>query len=252
MSQPIDAALASNQARSKAHPSKGSKKAVDDYLNEIKAFESDRVALAQSSAKTAWKVATGAGLVAILALLAVVMLTPIKAVEPYLLKVDNATGYADVVRPLKDAEGISYGEVLDKYWLNQFVITRNGYEWETIQSSYNTMKLMTNAKVFGAYTKTVLGEKSLAKVFSDKKSMRIEVQGITFLPSTDKYNKLAQVRFVRHVETDKGEDDRAFNPTHWTATLSFDYDAIIRTEDERRLNPLSFRVTSYREDRVIE
>lgn len=252
MSQSIDAVLESNQERSKARPSKGSKKAVDNYLNEIKAFEADRVALAQSSAKTAWKVATGAGLVAVLSLLAVVMLTPIKTVEPYLLKVDNATGYADVVRPLKDAEGISYGEVMDKYWLNQFIITRNGYEWETIQSSYNTMKLMTNVKVFGAYTRTVIGEKSLAKVFADKKSMRIEVQGITFLPSTDKYHTLAQVRFVRHVETKKGETDRAYSPTYWTATLSFDYEATIRTEDERRLNPLGFRVTSYREDRVIE
>ena len=252
MKNTIDIVLENNLQRSGSKPSKGNKKEVDNYLAQIKSFESDRVALAQQSAKTAWKIAIGAGVIAMLAVLAVVMLTPLKKVEPYLLKVDNTTGYVNIVHPLKDAKGVSYGEVLDKYWLNQFVITRNGYEWKTIQSSYNTMKLMTNVKVFGAYKRTVMGEKSLSTLFANKKSMKIEVQGITFLPSTDKYNRLAQVRFVRNVETNKGEPDREYKPTYWTATISFDYDSTIRTEGERRLNPLGFRVTSYREDRVIK
>lgn len=241
-----------NQQRTQAPQAKTERKDVDGYLNEIRNFESDRVELAKQSAKTAWKVAAGAGAVAILSLLAVVTMLPLKTSEPYLIKVDRDTGSTDVVHPLRDGKGASYGEVLDKYWIDQFIVARDGYEWETIQTSYNTMKLMTTPKTFGAYNQTVLGDNSLTKVFADQKSMRIDVQDISFLPSTNNDQKLAQVRFVRHVVNSHGEDDKLYKPTYWTATLSYDYRSTIRTENERRLNPLGFRVTSYREDQIIK
>lgn len=248
----LKSALKKNQQRTEARPAKSERKDVDGYLSEIRAFESDRVAMAKHSAKTAWKVAMGAGAVAILSLVAVVTMLPLKTSEPYLIKVDRSTGSTDVVHPLRDGKGASYGEVLDKYWIDQFIVARDGYEWETIQTSFNTMKLMTTPKTFGAYSQTVVGKNSLTKVFVDQKSMRIDVQDISFLPSTNGEEKLAQVRFVRHVMNNHGEDDKEYKPTYWTATLSYDYRSTIRTENERRLNPLGFRVTSYREDQIIK
>lgn len=251
MENALDIALEDNKSKAQARYSKSDNKPVDVFLNQIRAFEEDRVSLAKQSAKTAWKVATGFGLLAVLSVGAIAVMMPLKHTEPYLLKVDNVTGYTDVVKPLTDAKGVSYGEVLDKYWLNQFIIERNGYEWETIQNSFNTVKLMSNRQVFGAYSYYITGDKSPTKIFSDKRVIRIDVQGITFLPATSKEQAIAQVRFTRHIENNEGVAAIGYKPTQWTATITFDYRAPIKTEDERRLNPLGFQVTSYREDRNL-
>ncbi|OED65899.1 conjugal transfer protein TraG [Vibrio tasmaniensis ZS-17] len=251
MENTLDIALEENQSKAQSRPSKADSKPVDAFLNQIKSFEEDRVSLAKQSAKTAWKVAAGFGVLAMLSVVAIVVMMPLKQIEPYLLKVDNTTGYTNVVRPLTDAKGVSYGEVLDKYWLNQFVIERNSYEWETIQNSFNTVKLMSGRQVFGAYSNYIKGDSSPTKLFSDKRVIRITVEGITFLPATSKEQTLAQVRFTRYIENSEGEAALGYEPTQWTATITFDYQSSIKTEDERRLNPLGFQVTSYREDRNL-
>lgn len=251
METTLDSALAENKSQASPHPTKKAGQVVDQYLNEIKEFETDRVALAKQSANKAWKVATAFGALAFLAVGAVVVMMPLKTIEPYLLKVDMTTGHTEVVRPLNDAKGVSYGEVLDKYWLNQFVIARNGYEWETIQNSFNTVKLMSGRQVFGAYSNYIKGDKSPTKTFADKKVIKLTVQGVTFLPTTSKDEALAQVRFTRVIENNQGAPALGYAPTQWTATVTFDYRASITTEDERLLNPLGFQVTSYREDRIL-
>lgn len=251
MENTLDIALEENKSKAQSRPSKADNKPVDEFLSQIKSFEEDRVLLAKQSAKTAWKVAAGFGFLAVLAVMAVVVMMPLKQIEPYLLKVDNATGYTNVVRPLADAKGVSYGEVLDKYWLNQFVIERNSYEWETVQNSFNTVKLMSNRKVFASYSNYITGDQSPTKIFSNKRVIRITVQGITFLPATSKDQGLAQVRFTRYIENNEGVSAIGYEPTKWTATITFDYQSSIKTEDERRLNPLGFQVTSYREDRNL-
>lgn len=251
MENTLDIALEENKSKAQSCPSKADNKPVDQYLAQIKSFEEDRVSLAKQSAKTAWKVATGFGVLAVLAVVAIVVMMPLKQIEPFLLKVDNSTGYTNVVRPLADAKGLTYGEVLDKYWLNQFVIERNSYEWETVQNSFNTVKLMSNRKVFASYSNYITSDKSPTKIFTDKRVIRIAVQGITFLPATSKDQALAQVRFTRYIENNEGVSAIGYEPTKWTATITFDYQAPIKTEDERRLNPLGFQVTSYREDRNL-
>ena len=251
METTLDSALAENKSQASPHPVKKIGQVVDKYLNEIKEFENDRVALAKESATKAWKVATAFGALAFLAVGAVVVMMPLKHIEPYLLKVDSATGHTEVVRPLRDAKGISYGEVLDKYWLNQFVIARNGYEWETIQNNFNTVKLMSGRQVFGAYSYYIKGDNSPTKMFEDKKVIVATVQGVTFLPTKPNEEALAQVRFTRTIETNEGAPALGYAPTQWTATVTFDYRASINTEDERLLNPLGFQVTSYREDRIL-
>ncbi|MCT7947691.1 virB8 family protein [Shewanella septentrionalis] len=251
MENTIDSALEDNKRSASTRPSTDDNKATDNYLAQMRGFEEDRINLAKQSAKTAWKVATGFGVVALAAVAAVAMMMPLKQVEPYLLRVDNATGHTEMVRPLADAKSITYGEVLDKYWLNRFIIERNGYEWETVQNSYNSVKLMSNRQVFGAYSGYITGANSPAKTFGENKVIKINVQGIAFLPATSKEQTLAQVRFTRIVENSEGVEAIGSQPTTWTATVTFDYNGNVKTEKERRINPLGFRVTSYREDRNL-
>ena len=241
MQDDIEKSLDSNKREIGKKNSKTDKANADKYLKEIKGFETDRVALAKQSAKTAW-----------IAVAAVLTLTPLKTVEPYLLKADSSTGRVEIVQPLSDAKGVSYDEVLDKYWLSQFTIFRNGYEWETVQNSFNTVKIMSSSKVFGAYSNYIIGEKSPTELFADKNAIKVSIEGITFLPETSKEQVLAQVQFTREIISRSGTSATGYDKTHWNATVTFDYQAEIKTEAERMVNPLGFRATSYREDRILK
>jgi type IV secretion system protein VirB8 len=252
MTNPIDKALIKNKSKVSSSSKKENVKDVDDYLQAIHEFESDRVELAKSSAKTAWKVALASCSVTLLAVLALVLLTPLKTVEPYVVRVNNSDGSVSILRPLSDAEPITYGDVLDKYWARKFIVARNGYEWETIQDNYNVVGLMSNRVVFTAYKTYIKAPNSPVATFSDKKRIKINIQDVTFLPSASKDRTLAQVRFSRDVINRAGITAVGFEPTYWNATITLDYLTDIKTADERKINPLGFRVTSYTEDRVLK
>lgn len=250
--KPIDNVLEKNKDRESKTSDKKSRMLADRYLQEIKAFEQDRVSLAKQSAKKAWMVATGFGVLALLSILAVVGLTPLKEVEPFLVRVDNSTGHTDIMRPLADAQSLTYGEVLDSYWLRIYTTERNSYDWENVQNSYNTVKLMSNNNVFGEYSRMIKSENSPVKTFTDTRKIVVSVSDISFLPAISKDSTLAQIRFKRDVRTSDGKPVTGYKTTLWTATITFDYLAVINTDAERQLNPLGFRVTSYREDRVSQ
>jgi type IV secretion system protein VirB8 len=225
-------------------------KNVDIYLNSIKDFESDRVALAKNSEKIAWRVSAGFATIGILAVISVMLLTPLKSVELRVLRVDNTDGSVSVLSKMMDAKKITYGEVLDVHWSKNFITARNGYNWETIQHNFNTVSIMSNRVVNATYNSYIKAKNSPLKLFTDKKRIKISIQDVTFLPTKEKTSKLAQIRFSRDVINAKGESLVSIEKTFWNATITFDYAKVIKTGDERRLNPLGFRVTSYTEDRV--
>ncbi|HGZ7314710.1 TPA: virB8 family protein [Vibrio parahaemolyticus] len=225
---------------------------TNDYLNQIKQFESDRVEMAKQSAKTAWKVAIGAGVIAGLALVAVAATMPLKEVTPYLLSVDSKTGFTTMLKPLADAQKTTYGEVLDRYWVNRYIFERNSYIWESVQASFDIIKLMSAPNVFTPYKTFMMGDQSPAATFKDRRQIKIGIKNITFLPASDDEQIIAQVQFSRDVLSRDGLPSSGYKTTNWTATMTFDYLADIKTEIQRRQNPFGFRVTSYREDRVTE
>ena len=250
MSNEIEQSFDANKANIQKPQTKADNIAAERYLKEIREFENDRVAIAKANAKTAWKVAGGFGAIAILAVIALVGLTPLKRIENYMWLVDPQTGITHILKPMTDTKKISYGEVLDKFWINRFITERNSYDWKLVQHSYNTVKLMTNAKVFNAYAKAIRAKDSPLEVFGEKNSVITDVNSISFLPNSSTTQKLAQVHFTRQVVSSSGELSSVLEPTKWSATITFDYLSEIKTEDERKLNPLGFQVTSYREDRI--
>ncbi len=70
---------------------------VEAYLREEASWEEDRVRRMRASERRAWGAAGIATLLAGLALAAVVLLTPLKTVQPFVVRVDNSTGVVDVV-----------------------------------------------------------------------------------------------------------------------------------------------------------
>ncbi|MFW9725382.1 VirB8/TrbF family protein, partial [Vibrio parahaemolyticus] len=174
-----------NKKALNAPNSKALTQETNDYLNQIKQFENDRVDMAKQSAKTAWKVAAGAGALAGLALIALAVTMPLKEVEPYLLSVDSKTGFTTILKPLADAQKTTYGEALDRSWVNRYIIERNSYIWESVQGSFDVIKLMSAPNVFARYKSYIMGDKSPVATFKDRKQIKVSIKNITFLPASD-------------------------------------------------------------------
>lgn len=213
-----------------------------EHFNQVTKYERDRI----DFHKTMGKVGLGFGaaglVVALISVGAVFYLTPLKTVEPFVIRVDNSTGFTDIVQPLKNARAKTYGEELDKYWLARFIEERESYNWEFALNSLKTVELMSNRNVFAEYDNYIRSPVSPLYLFKENKKIKVQVLSVTFV------NDVAHIRLSKQVLDSKGNPESSIPKTYWLATVAYDYQHNIEFEEQRRINPLGFQVTSYRID----
>ncbi len=205
-------------------------------------FEVDRGVLLAKSEKRAWNVAKGACLLAVLAITAVALLTPLKSVTPYLVKTNEQTGYTEILT-IVDNSTIPKDVALDKYWISNYIRFREHYDWYTLQQDYDNTLLFSSAAVGKQYAAQFQGNQALDVIWGKNITANIDILNI--IP--DLANGIATVRFsktINHVES----KDKA-KPMIWVATLAYKYEPEAPLNMQTRLkNPLGFNVTSYRVD----
>ena len=80
---------------------KQTREALDAYYVEAESWAQDRQDALRTSRRTAWIVAAAAAAVAVLLAIALLVLMPLKTVEPYTLLVDRNTGFVQALKPLE-------------------------------------------------------------------------------------------------------------------------------------------------------
>ena len=118
------------------------KKDFEAYLREARSWETDKLQQLERSRTIAWRVAVGSAVLATAAVLALAALTPLKRVEPFVIRVDNSTGIVDVVQTLKDGN-TTYDEAMNKYFTQWYVRYREGYSKELAPDYYTNVGLMS-------------------------------------------------------------------------------------------------------------
>jgi len=217
----------------------GRKKNVFEAAND---WEASRIQAIEASERRAWKVAIGAVIVAVLAWLVVVMLLPLKETIPYIYRTDTKTGVPDLITAMTDKQ-VTGDEVMDKYWLAQYVRARETYDWYTLQNDYDTVGLLSSAPVGAAYSQLFEGKDALDKKYG--KSVRATTQIVSVVP--DVSNRTAAVRFTK--TTKRIEQEGPETTTRWVATIAYEYRSTARIKESARLvNPFGFQVLSYRVD----
>ncbi|MBB3133196.1 type IV secretory pathway component VirB8 [Rhizobium pisi] len=78
---------------------------LKSYFERARRFDQDRLVQVERSARIAWSIAIAASVLAATSIFAVAGLTPLKTVEPFVVRVDNSTGIVDVVSALTSAAG---------------------------------------------------------------------------------------------------------------------------------------------------
>lgn len=213
---------------------------LNSYMEESRGLERDLLSEVMRSRKAAWNMTKFMGVIAIAGIAAGVAGLSREAPPPLVLRVDNATGAVEMVTQMRAHEA-SYGEVVDQYWLNQYVLNRESYDYNTIQLTHDTTALLSSPTVQQEYGALFEGPNARDVVLSNRVRIKVHIRSIQ--PNN---RGQATVRFTTEEVTANGSTRPIVR--NFIATIGYSYiDAPMGTE-ARRINPLGFQVTSYRAD----
>lgn len=212
-----------------------------DLHDDAMDWEASKTLAREKSERRAWSVAILAGIMTVLSWLAIVIMMPLKESVPYVIRVDNATGVPDIVTAMDDKK-VTGDEVMDKYWLAQYVLARETYDWHTLQQDYDKVGLLSSPNVGKAYAELFDGKDALDKRYGE--NIRATVKVISVVPSG------AETGTVRFIKTTKRADEEGPGASmSWVATIAFEYrNPSVIKESQRLVNPFGFQVLSYRVD----
>jgi len=210
------------------------------YFDEAKSWNADRVRSAERSRTLAWTAAAGASLVAIAAVGAVAALTPLKTVEPYVVRVDRSTGAVDVVSALKTSSPVSYEEAVTKHFLAQYVRAREGWLAPAAEANFRQVSIMSTPAEQQRWSDAFrpANPQSPQVLYGTAGEALVSIRAISFVS-----DGVANVRFHRTVRVGQTADE-----SDWIATVAFTYTKAPMGEADRLRNPLGFQVVSYRSD----
>ena len=212
---------------------------LKDYFDKARRFDQDRLIQVARSARIAWFVAISASVVAVVSVFAIAGLTPLKTVEPFVVRVDNSTGIVDVVSTLTSTAG-TYDEAVTKFFAARYVRAREGYVWSEGEENFRTVALLSTQAEQSRFATVYRGSNpgSPQNIYGRIATSRINIVSISLINAN-----VASVRYMRTVT--RGDDVRT---THWVATLTFSYVNAPMSSTDRLVNPLGFAVSDYRAD----
>lgn len=213
----------------------------EKLMNAAMDWEASRIQSIEKSERRAWTVAIVSAVVALLSWIALIVILPLKETIPYVIRVDSTTGVPDIVTTLHDQK-VTSDEVMDKYWLAQYVRARETYDWYTLQRDYNTVGLLSSPNVGAAYAALFAGKDALDKQYGQ--TVRATVDIVSVVPSA---KNTATVRFIK--TTKRVDQDTPGTVTKWVATVAYEYRNPSKIAQSARLvNPFGFQVLTYRVD----
>jgi len=223
------------------------------YFEEAREWDQDKNDRQALSERRAWKVVAVLFVVAALEAVALATLTPLKSVEPFVIRVDNNTGVTDVISELAGTDGTieeSAQEALDKYWLGKYIRRRESYQWETREYDRQIVGLMSGAEVqqqFAAYTDPKQNPRAPVTLYGRNTEVETSIKAISLIGKETVDGQVRTTAMVRYTKQVKRAGERS-PLTHWAATLTFVYLDTPMSVDERQMNPLGFQVIGYRND----
>jgi type IV secretion system protein VirB8 len=214
-------------------------KALDLYLREAVSWDTDRMAQIKRSARSAWWIAGAGWLCAMTGTTALALLTPLKTVEPFVIRVDNSTGIVDVV-PVYAGHGAA-DELVTRYFLTHYVTVCERFNFATAESDYEECgafhTAQRNQAWYALWNKS--NPESPLNVHKDGGTVRAEVESVSFFTRASAVADLAQVRYLKSERQGVGAAEHV---THWIATVQYAYAAPSRDPKTRRWNPLGFKI----------
>ena len=217
-----------------------SESTLRSYFQQGDIWEQEIIKRAKRSARVAWFFSIVFAGNALLSLLAIVLMLPLKSFEPYVVTVDQTTGYIEVKSGLTRPANLTEQQAITQANVVRYIRAREGYDPYAITENFGIAALLS---ADGAARElqtlySAANAQNPTKVYGRLKRVLVEIKSVTF-PNTS----TAIVRF----STDERSDTESI-VRHWISVVRFRYtDTPVRNE-WRFENPLGFQVYSYRRD----
>src|SRR5579863_10373873 len=198
--------------------------------------------LERRSTRVAWRVAAGGWLCALAGSVALAVLMPLKRVDPFVVRVDNATGIVDVV-PVYSGTATP-DQAVTRYFLTHYITICERFNFATAESDYEECGAFHGAQRNQAWYAlwNPNNPASPLNVHKDGSTIRVQVEAVSFFQRASGVTDLAQVRYLKAERQGSGGDERI---THWIATIQYSYTAPSKEPAIRRWNPLGFKVVEF-------
>lgn len=218
----------------------GSKVKKGDEWDAFKESQNNLFLDYSSDLKKRVKIANGGFAIALLGFFGAVgwhLTNPITEKVPYVLRVDQTTGAVDIMTAIKDQQ-ISQNQAVDRYFVAEFIRNFEGYNYNTIQTTYDRTLAMSDLAVQNQYKKIYSGDYARHTVLGEAGNITVEITSV-ILDGNDQA-PVARVRF-KTITTKNAQPVT----NYYIATVGYKYNVKSMSDDKRLLNPLGFTVTSY-------
>lgn len=213
----------------------------EDYYEAAGSWARDRHDALRASRRVAWIVAGVAVVIALFEATALVVLTPLKTVEPYTLMVDRNTGYVQALKPI-DAQKIAPDTALTQSFLVQYVIARESFDLDELQANYRKVALWSADPARSDYISSVQFSNPGSPLARYPRGTTIETRVKSVSPLG---GNAALVRFETQRRDAGGQPAPARS---WVAVIRYRFSTEPLQQSDRYLNPLGFQVLRYRRD----
>jgi type IV secretion system protein VirB8 len=213
--------------------------ALAGYFQEAASWDADRTAQAARQAQVAWRAACAGWLSALITGLCLLLLLPLKRVEPFLVRVDSSTGVVDIVPVYAGGAGID--ESVTRYFLVHYITVCERFNLATAEEDYEECGAFhaprRNLLWYALWNPT--NPASPLNVHKDGSSVRVQVESVSFFRRASGVADLAQVRYLKAQRSAQGGAERV---SPYIATIQYAYTAPSQDPRLRRWNPLGFKV----------
>jgi len=218
-----------------------SRKKLDAYYEDAASWNSDRLKALHAARRVAWIVASVAGAIALLEAGALILLTPLKTVEPYTLLVDKTTGYVQPLKPL-DPGTATPDAALTQSYLVQYVIARESFDFATVRTNYRRVALFSAGIARSGYLAAM-------QPTSAQNPLVIYPRGTTVETRVKSVSPIGPDAALVRFDTVKIDSNGGAEPARaWVALVRYRYSRASMTLDDRFVNPLGFQIFEYRRD----
>jgi type IV secretion system protein VirB8 len=213
--------------------------ALERYLKEAVSWDIDRAAQIERSERVAWWVAGAGWLCAVAGGASLTLLMPLKAVEPFVIRVDNTTGVVDVV-PVYVGHA-PMDQAVTRYFITHYISVCERFNLITAESDYQECGAFHTAQRNQAWYAlwNTTNPRSPLNLHKDGSTVHVAVESVSFFRRSNGVEDLVQVRYRKSEHPTGGAAEHV---THWIATIQYAYASPSKNAAVRRWNPLGFKI----------
>lgn len=218
----------------------------EDIVNEVRNWYYDRHSSVVAQRNLLLLVAIMLIISCFVGIIFIKELTMTKTIKPFIIQVEEGTGMTTVVDSNKVDNLVTKDEAVKSYFIVKYIRSRETYSNIDYQYNYDTIvRLMSSQNVYNGFRKKFGSEDTdPISMYADHTQTTLAMRSIQYDPQQP---NVATVRF-KIVES--GQKSASYNKI---VSIRFELLPMKLSLEESFINPIGFRVTSYRiDDEIFE